>query len=138
MPKPETGNSHATPPEGLGDSLKSAIDSAILYLQARLLLLKIEAREAGSAIGRKALLYYWGAGLILLSYIFILAAAVSLISRHYELGWELIAFIVAGGHLLLGAVMIAIAKGKFSKPLFEDTCKEFEKDRQWIKNKDNR
>ena len=45
---------------------------------------------------------------------------------------------VAGIHLLAGLGMVLLARGKFSKPLFEDSLKELEKDRQWISKRNSR
>ena len=40
----------------------------------------------------------------------------------------------AAGHFALGIIAFLVARTRFSKPLFEHTLREIEKDRQWLQD----
>lgn len=131
-----------TPPakptrESLGDIAGSTAGSMLSYLQARLLLLRIETKEAGRALTRKYVFLTSATSLFFLAYALLIAAAVSLGSDRFELRWEYVALILGGLHVLIGLLLIAVARLRPAKPLFQASLNELEKDRQWLQKKSN-
>jgi uncharacterized membrane protein YqjE len=122
--------------ESVGDSLRSIAASLAGYLHARILLLKIESREASDALLRRGFLLGYGWSFLFLAYALGIAGGISLLAEGFETRWEFVALLAAGVHLILGAVLLTIARTKLSHPFFEATLNEFEKDRQWL-GKDN-
>ena len=84
---------------------------------------------------RRAGLFLCAGIFLVFGYFVALAAGISLAASHYEIRWEYVAGGVAAGHLALGIIAFLTARARFSKPLFEHTLKELEKDRQWLQDR---
>lgn len=124
--------------QGIAALSRSVIDAALSYFQARLLLLRIESKEASSVIARRFALFLSASTLFSLAYFVAIAAGISLLAERLDIRWEYVAFWVAGAHAFLAILIVLIARAKFSRPLFENSLKELEKDRQWLQNRKGR
>ncbi len=130
-PEESTGN------EGLGNLIRSLADTSLGYLHARLLLLRIESKEATSVLTRRIWLVSSASSFLFLAYAFGVVALVSLGAERFEMRWEHLALIVAAAHFVLGLIFFALVRLKLSRPLFEASLKEFKKDREWLQNRKN-
>jgi uncharacterized membrane protein YqjE len=115
------------------DSIQHWIASFLRYLELRLQLFGLEAREAG--------LHLLVLGLLLASTLICFAGFLILLTAfliylmtlflHWDWGW--CALVLAAGLLLVGAVTGIIFRFQLTKGLFPVTVAEFQKDRQWLK-----
>lgn len=130
MPEMPPESRAAAPEPGRAKSLMAALAS---YLEARGLLLQIEAREAGAGLSGVVSALVIGAVLCLIGWLTALPAAVSLITRATGLAWEHVTLAVAGVHVLLGFVFLSVAgiRRRALKP-FEETLRQFGEDRAWL------
>ena len=117
------------------------------HLRARAELLGIESREAAAFFARKSVLGLAAAGVTFSCYSLFLVATVSLLGRWLEgtwprpfegIGWQVVALSFAALHLPLAFVLFSRLKRKSTAPLFEYTRAEFQKDRQWLDQNQNR
>jgi len=117
------------------------------FINARKELLTIEAKEVGQfALGKGI-----AAGALVFGFLFfwliLVMALVSLVGKvlanryddhlflGVEIGWEIVAVIVAVLHLLVGLIALAKLKKKPRESFFSYTMQEIEKDRQWLQKK---
>lgn len=141
MPESPTGDSGeelANPHPNIGALGKSTCHAILDYLEARLLLLKVESQEASLSIARRAALFVSASSLITFSYLAAMTAGISLLSERLDARWEHVALCAAGAHAIVGLIVIAVARARFSKPLFEHSLKELEKDAQWLQDRKTR
>ncbi len=113
----------------------SVLDSILAYLDARIELFKVESREASTNLIRRALLLVVAAVFLIFGYFIAIVAGVALAAAHFETPWEYIALGTAAAHAALGILAMLIARTRFSRPLFEHTLKEIEKDREWLQER---
>ena len=124
------------PNEEFDSSLPKGFSS---YLRTRLQLVSIETQEALVFLKGKlgpvlmvliaALTAY---ALTLTALVSFLGKLLGLVSEHPLIGWELIAFLIAGVHLVLIFAMKKKISKKPSTPLYEYSRAEIERDREWI------
>jgi uncharacterized membrane protein YqjE len=115
------------------DSIQIWIASFLRYLELRLELLGLEAREAGIHLLIISLLLVGTliclAGFFVLSIVFLLYFMTLIL--HWAWGW--CALLLAAGLFVIGIVTGIIFRSRLRKPLFPVTLAEFQKDRQWLK-----
>jgi uncharacterized membrane protein YqjE len=115
------------------DSIQASIASFLRYLELRLQLLGLEAREAGlylliMSLLLVSMLVCFAGGLLLL--IVFLLYLMTLI-LHWAWGWCVLALAAA---LFLTSIVIGIIfRFRLTRALFPVTLAEFRKDRQWLK-----
>jgi uncharacterized membrane protein YqjE len=116
------------------DSVQIWIASFLRYLELRLQLLGLEAREAGLRLLIISLLLTGTlicfAGFLMLLIVFLLYLMTLIL--HWPWGW--CALVLAGGLFVIGIVTGIIFRSRLSKPLFPVTLAEFQKDRQWMEH----
>jgi len=115
------------------DSIQIWVASFLRYLQLRLELLGLEAREAGVHLLIISLLLV---GTLICFAGFFILLIVSLLYfmtliLHWPWGW--CALLLAAGLFVIGIVTGIIFRSRLRKPLFPVTLAEFQKDRQWLK-----
>ena len=120
---------------GLGSLAGSVLESILAYLDARVSLFKLESKEASGNLVRRALLLVIAAIFLIFGYFIAITAGISLAATRLETPWEYIALGTAAAHASLGILALLIARTRFSRPLFEHTLKEIEKDRQWLQER---
>ena len=115
------------------DSIQIWIASFLRYLELRLELLGLEAREAGvhlliiSLLLAGTLICF--AGFFVLSIVFLFYFMALIL--HWSWGW--CALLLAAGLFVIGIVTGIIFTSRIREPLFPATLAEFQKDRQWLK-----
>ena len=115
------------------DSIPIWVASFLRYLQLRLELLGLEAREAGVHLLIISLLLV---GTLICFAGFFILLIVSLLYfmtliLHWPWGW--CALLLAAGLFVIGIVTGVIFRSRLRKPLFSVTLAELQKDCQWLK-----
>lgn len=114
------------PPEGLSSSLAA-------YLEARSVLLTIEAQEAVQQVLRTLVFAIIGGITALTGWGLVVAALIGLLVEKSGWHWMKAAMAVGGGNLLLAFIfLLAMSKRLTSMRWFADTLNEFKKDRAWL------
>lgn len=120
------------PPAPLS-GLRDLVSTVVLYLDARLRLVQIESREAGTHILSLIILAVIAIGFLALGWLIAIPALIWLISHKLSQPWHLVALAAAAIHLALGFIFLLTLKIKLARlRLFEDTVSELQKDRQWL------
>src|SRR6201987_4809010 len=117
------------------DSVKHWVAAFLRYLELRLQLLGLEAKEAGLHLLIIGLLVtgvlVLFAGFLVMFAVFLLYLIITLL--HWEWGWGAL---LCSGILLLGSIAVAIIlRIRIGRPLFSLTLAELQKDREWLKTK---
>lgn len=112
--------------EGLSSSLAA-------YLEARSVLLTIEAQEAVQQVLRTLVFAIIGAITALTGWGLVVAALIGLLVEQSGWHWLKAAMVVGGGNLLVAFIfLLAMSKRLSSMRWFADTLNEFKKDRAWL------
>ncbi len=136
----------STAPTGLKAEVSSFFKEASAYLQLRSELFTIEAKEAGQVYGKKSSLVLLSAGLLLISYLLLLAALIGILAAALDpeqtltlANWTGASLILAALHLILGFLLFKKAKkiGQDQR-FFEYTRNELQKEQEWLKHKKKR
>lgn len=141
--QPDSSSSHATgdEPTGVRGTISSFAAGFRQYLEARGELLSIESREAARFAARQGTLGMVLAVACLIAYLLLLVAAISLVGHWLtmilpgewsQFGWQTAAAAAALLHLGLAAACYRALHRHSDQPLFEITRSEFQKDRQWL------
>jgi uncharacterized membrane protein YqjE len=116
------------------DSIQELVAFFVRYLELRLQLLGLEARETGFHFLILALLFVsvlvcFG-GFVIMSVVFLLY--VMMLILDWAWGWSSLA--LAAVLLLISIGMAVIFRFRIVKPFFPETLAEFQKDREWLKH----
>ena len=120
---------------GFASLAGSVLDAILAYLDARVSLFKLESKEASGNLVRRAILLVCAGIFLIFGYFIAIIAGISLAAAHFDTPWEYVALGTAAAHATLGILALLIARTRFSRPLFEHTLKEIEKDRQWLQER---
>lgn len=113
-------------PEGLTASLAA-------YLEARSVLLSIEAQEAVQQVLRLLVFVVIGSIAALTGWMLVVAALVGLIMDQAGWHWLKATTVVGGANLFVAFLfLLAMAKRVARMNWFTDTLNEFKKDRAWL------
>jgi len=117
---------------GIRAQVMSTAQTLHRFFQVRLELFALEAKEA--SVWAKVMVGLFCAGGVLLSfgYVMVICAVIRLLAKQWQMDWELVCLIMAVPHLLAGGVLMWLAQEQFSKPLFEASLNELEKDQEWL------
>jgi uncharacterized membrane protein YqjE len=114
-------------------AVRELLQSLVLYVEARLRLLQIESREAGSHLVGLVILVALCLGSLLGAWLIAMPALIWLIAHQSDWHWSRVALAAAAFHLLLGIILISVLKSRLHKlRLFEESLNQFQKDRAWI------
>ena len=132
----EFDSSHVTPASepSLLDSIREFVAYFVHYLELRLQLFGLEAREAGFHLLILALLFVsvlicFG-GFVIMSVVFLLFLMMLIL--HWAWGWSALGLAVV--LLLFSIGMAVIFRFRIVKPFFPATLAEFQKHREWLKH----
>lgn len=117
---------------GLGDAVVDALIGSVDCFHARLSLLQFEAKEAGTDLVIRLLCFLVAAVFSGLTYLIALVGGVAWVSTSQGWTWYKVTLIVAGIHLLMAVLLVAIAKRRFGRRPFRDSIDEFKRDREWL------
>jgi uncharacterized membrane protein YqjE len=112
------------------------LSAAVQYLNARLTLLGLEAREAGANGGIAGAMIAGGLVVAVLGYVLLIMTVVFGIAAAFE-GAHVWIFVMGGAALLhlAGAVaLVSLAWRRLKIGAFHTTLEELRKDRQWLTN----
>lgn len=102
------------------------------FFQVRMQLFALEAKEASTWAQIMVALFCGGGVLLSFGYVLVICALIRLMADRFEMGWETVCLILAAPHLLAGGVLMWLAREQFSKPLFQASLNELEKDQEWL------
>jgi uncharacterized membrane protein YqjE len=116
------------------DSVKHWVAAFLRYLELRLQLLGLEAKEAGLHLLIIGLLVtgvlVLFAGFLVMFAVFLLYLIITVL--HWEWGWGAL---LCAGILLAGSLIAAIIlRYRVIRPMFRMTLDELQKDREWLRS----
>jgi hypothetical protein len=112
---------------------RSVMNAAVTYAEARGQLLQIEAQEAVRQVGHAARAGLIGAAAVILGWLLIVPAGISLLSAKLGVRWEYLAFGVAVAHFLFGlGYLLASRRRSLALRPFQESINQFREDRAWI------
>ena len=122
------------PPPAPADSpLKGLAGPLLQYLEARGVLLSIEAREVFLQIVRVTVLAGITAFSAFTGWLLLNAALLSVLMDRFDWTWQKAACILGAGHFLLALLSFAVVRSRLTAvQWFADTLNEFKKDRAWL------
>lgn len=118
----------------IADSICALIVSFLSYLELRLKLLGLEAREAGLHLLIIGLLLFTTLTCLAGSVLLLVAFILYLMTLILHLAWGWCALILAGTLFVISIVTGIIFRFRLSKALFPISLAELQKDRQWLKH----
>ena len=116
-----------------GGSVQAWIASFIRYLELRLQLLGVEAREAGFHLLIMSLLLVSVLVCVVGCLILLIVFLLYLMTLIFHWAWGWCALVLAAALFFVGIVIGIIFRFRLTKALFPVTLEEFQKDRQWLK-----
>lgn len=126
------------PPDDHNNALQTrfqkVLRALVLYCQARTRLFGLEWKEAVEYLSKRLVLGILAGIFLLFGYLLLLAGAIIVIDHFTRVPWWFVCLLLAPGHLFLGYLFLRMAKRPPDVPLFEETLKELEKDREWLSN----
>lgn len=141
MPLPPDDNQDTTPPSpdaggspGYGSWSATAITAILDHLAVRAELLQWEAREAKARLIRWILSLLVGLIFLVIAYFFLMVALIGWLSSEYQLTWFFSTLLVGVAHLVLGGLLLVIAKRKTTATFFPDSLEELKRDREWLRH----
>ena len=135
QPPGDTHNPADARTSGLLEHLQEFCASGLAYLQARLTLAGLEAKEALVHFGIIIGLCVLAVSVVVFGYLFLCIALTVLIADalHVSPGWVILALALL--HFLVAMSAVLIAFFRLKVPVFEATLNELKKDRQWMNAK---
>lgn len=142
-PTPSDASDSGSPRErfdgiGLGSLSAGAISSLLDHLEARADLLRWEAREARARLVRRVVFLLAGLVMLVAAYAIGIAALVGWLTQSQNLSWPVAAGYVALGHLLIGALLLLLARRRPEGELFPDSIAELRRDRELLRRRAER
>lgn len=130
--QPSSPNPAEGQPGGLLDHARELFASALEYLQARLALAGIEAKEALIHFVIIVALLAAAAAVGVFGYLFLCIAATVLIAQllHVSPGWVILALAII--HFLVAICSVLIAVMRLKTSVFTETMGELRKDQEWL------
>jgi len=135
LPGTKPAHDPALAPHGV----RGVIASVLKYLEARGVILTIEAQEAIQQILRLLIALVLGGIIAFTGWMLAIAVVVSLLVDRLAWSWEKAAGVVGGAHLLVAVILFSAVASRISAARwFTDTINEFKKDRAWVANQTDR
>jgi uncharacterized membrane protein YqjE len=118
---------------GLPNNWREAL---MTLISSRVALIRLEARQSAKSGASRAIRMAAAAFCLLVAWLLLLAGGIAAVSAGSGWAWHWVALATAVLHLL--AAWILIISGKTAPPAFPATRAEFQKDREWIENFQNK
>lgn len=127
----------AAPPEnqavGTEGSARGLSEPLLAYLEARGVLLTIEAQEAFAQVLRVLAFATVAAISAFTGWLLLVAGIVSTLVSHSHWTWEKAMAVVGAVHLFIAIVFAVAMRNRLAQiEWFSDTLREFKKDRAWL------
>jgi uncharacterized membrane protein YqjE len=123
---------------GLGSLSAGALSSLLDHLEARADLFRWEAREVRSRLVQRIAFLLIGLVMLVAAYAVGVAALVGWLAQSLGLSWPVAAGYVALGHLLIGAILLLLARRRGKGELFPDSIAELRRDRELLRRRTER
>ncbi len=116
--------------QGAGRKLPASV---LRYLEARGVLVTIEAQEAFQQVLRALALGTVAVVLGFTGWLLVMAGAVTVLAAKTGWSWMMASVILGSAHVLLGVLLFMLLMSRLSRTRwFEQTMNEFGKDRKWL------
>lgn len=123
----------AAPPEPPSSGPRGLSEPLLRYLEARGVLLTIEAQEALQQFMRLAILGGIAGLAAFMGWLLVTAALLSFIMDETGWHWVKAALVLGGSHLGIAIIFLLAMRNRLSGVrFFPDTLNEFKKDRAWL------
>jgi uncharacterized membrane protein YqjE len=123
----------ADPQEPPSAGFRGLSEPLLRYLEARGVLLTIEAHEALQQVMRILIFGVLAAAAVFMAWVLLTAALVHLIMDKAGWHWVKAVSVLGVAHLGLAAVFLFVARNRLGAlRLFAETLNEFKKDRAWL------
>ena len=120
-------------PSGSESKPRGLSEPLLRYLEARGILLTIEAQEAFGQIVGVLILAGLGGAATLVGWLFLAACAASTITAQWGWSWQSAVAVLGALHLLVAlALFFAMKRRLTALNWFTDTLQEFKKDSTWL------
>jgi uncharacterized membrane protein YqjE len=123
---------------GLLNNLLSVLNALVGFFETRVALFGFEAKAALTHIIVLVACLAAALALVALGYVFLLVSGIVAVAHALGISWVWIAMMVAGFHFVLAFIALLIAHARLTHPMFEATAAELKRDRQWLKELDQR
>ena len=123
----------AAPPEIPRISARGLSEPLLRYLEARGVLLTIEAQEALQSVIRLLIFGAVAAAAAFMGWVLLTAALVHVIVNATDWHWAGAVTVLGGAHVMFAIVFLLIMRSRLGKlRFFKDTLNEFKRDRAWL------
>jgi len=125
-PEPDSPKAPPMPSHGLSEPL-------LRYLEARGILLTLEAQEALGQVVRVLIFVGLAGFAVLVGWLLLASVVADLLMTQARWPWQAAAGAIAGFHLVLAVIFLLATRNRLaSMRWFGDTINEFRKDRAWL------
>jgi len=121
---------------GLLENLLALVSALTEFLESRFALIAQESKAALVQVLVLVSCLILALILFAFSYGFLVVSVVGGLAHMAGISWLWIALAAAGLHLVIGLILLVVARSQMIKPLFRATASELRKDREWLKNLD--
>jgi uncharacterized membrane protein YqjE len=123
----------AASPEFPKTSARGLSEPLLRYLEARGVLLTIEAQEALQSVIRLLIFGAVAAAAAFMGWVLLTAALVHVIVNATDWHWAGAVTVLGGAHVMFAIVFLLIMRSRLGKlRFFKDTLNEFKRDRAWL------
>jgi uncharacterized membrane protein YqjE len=119
---------------GLLENVLALLSAIADFFESRFALATKESKSAGLQILILIGSLLFAGMLCAMGYVFLIVSAIAGLAHLAGTSWPWIALIVGLVHFIIALVLLLVARGRISKPMFRDTVDELKKDRQWLRN----
>ena len=123
----------AASPEFPRTSARGLSEPLLRYLEARGVLLTIEAQEALQSVIRLLIFGAVAAAAAFMGWVLLTAALVHVIMKATDWHWARAVTVLGGAHVVFAIVFLLTLRSRLGKlRFFKDTLNEFKRDRAWL------
>ena len=121
---------------GLLENLLALLNALAEFFESRFALLAEESKGAAVQLLVLVGCVIFALLLCALGYVFLITGVVVGLAQLIGISWPWVALAAAVVHFIVALVLLLVARGRVSKPLFRATLTELKKDREWLRNLD--
>jgi uncharacterized membrane protein YqjE len=119
---------------GLVKNLLAVGGSLADFFKPRFALFAHESKGAVAQLAVIAACLMLALVLCLFGYIFLIASAIVGVAHLAGISWLWTALAAAGAHFVTALILLIVARGRISKPVFRAASSQLKEDREWLKN----
>jgi uncharacterized membrane protein YqjE len=118
---------------GLLDNALGLLSAVVAFFESRFVLLAQESKSAAVHLLVLVGCVIAALALCVMGYVFLIVSAVVGIAHLLGTSWPVVALVVGLVHFIIAGVLLLVARGWITKPMFRDSIDELRKDREWLK-----